>query len=197
MRYQVTTYDYACSGMERLRNRDEIILIAYPTPSTTDDALLDEILDDVGSVERPDDFDFDAARSALVEYFDAATLSHIINGSNEPGDEDEDGAQLFVYLRQLEDALTPTQQREAFAALVQPLRVTAPTESSDAPDGGFRAGLWLGPCHVADVSVFPDDGPIRLLYRAAERTRSDDTIRTWWMSNDFDTVEALRSELGL
>lgn len=197
MRYQVTTYDYATPGMERLRNRDEIILIAYPTPSTTDDALLDEILDDLGSVGRPDDFDFDAARSALVEYFDMNTLHGIIDGSVAPEEGDDEGPQLFVYLRQLEDALTPTQQREAFAALVQPLRVTAPTESSGAPDGGFRAGLWLGPCHVADVSVFPDGGPIRLLYRAEEKPREDHTIRTWWMSNDFDTVEALRSELGL
>lgn len=197
MRYEVTNHDYACPGMERLRNRDEFILIVYPTPDMSDDALMAEILDDVGSVVRDDGFDYDACRSALADYFDTVTLSRIIAYSTTPDEDDGDeGACLFVYVREVADAPTLQERRTAFAAAIAPLRVAAPTESASPPVEGVRVSLWLGPCYVADAIAF-DSGMVRLIYRANEKTREDDTIRTWWMSNDFDTVEALRSELGL
>ncbi len=132
------------------------------------------------------DRDFAAARTAI----DA------LNGDLGEGVEIAAFGRVFFALPSSEP-ITVEDLREEFADAIAPLRLDAPTESTDGPDGGFRASLWLGPCCVGDVSVFPDDGPIRLLYRANEKTRSDGTIRTWWMSNDFDTVEALRSELGL
>lgn len=198
MRYEVTNHDYACPGMERLRNRDEFILIVYPTPDMSDDALMGEILDDVGSVVRDDGFDYDACRSALVDYFDTVTLSRIIAYAHTPDDDDDllDAARLFVYVREIADAPTLQERRTAFATAIAPLRVDAPTESASPPVEGVRVSLWLGPCYVGDAIAF-DNGLVRLIYRANEKTRGDDTIRTWWMTNDFADVAALRLELGL
>lgn len=65
MRYEITTFDVCASGMERLRNKDEFILVAHIEPTSTPVDLEDQWLADIQACERSDDFDYGAA-DALV-----------------------------------------------------------------------------------------------------------------------------------
>ena len=205
MRFSVTTVDFTVQGYERLRSQDEFILTAYPSKGETGADVLDELIADLDAYARPDAFDYAAAEAALRAYFDRATIEgltaeieavfgQIDSDAEEEAEPDAVGPIVFCYVHA---TVEPEDLKTAFASAMAPLTLAAPTESASAPDGGFRASLWLGPAHVGDVSVFPDGGPVRLLYRANEKAREDGTIRTWWMSNDFADADALRKELGL
>jgi hypothetical protein len=70
MRYEVTTFDDSADGMERLRNQDEFILLAYVGRGTTVAEVREQFLSDIQSCARPDDFDYDAARVAVETHLD-------------------------------------------------------------------------------------------------------------------------------
>lgn len=67
-RYEVTSLDCAADGMERLRNRDEFILLAYPTADSSLDDIESEWLGDINATAQPDGFDYDAAAEAVRAY---------------------------------------------------------------------------------------------------------------------------------
>lgn len=68
--YSVTGLDCAADGMERLRDQSEFILLAYVGGADeTPDSVLEQWLDDVQSVARPDGFNYDGARLALYQWF--------------------------------------------------------------------------------------------------------------------------------
>lgn len=71
MAYEVTTFDVCASGFERLRSQDEFILLASIDAATDGDSLLEQWLSDIQSCERFDGFDYDAARAAVNEYWNA------------------------------------------------------------------------------------------------------------------------------
>lgn len=204
MRFSVTTVDMCVQGFERLRAQDEFILVAYPSPHDKPADVIASLLDEARRIDSALGQDLTEAdgvrldRAIRDEFEGASGLGSLLASLDDQtgadaGDGDTDNpVMLFVYVK-----VEPEDLKTAFASAMAPLTLAAPTESASAPDGGFRASLWLGPAHVGDVSVFPDGGPIRLLYRANEKAREDGTIRTWWMSNDFADADALRKELGL
>jgi hypothetical protein len=68
MRYQVTELCTATPGMERLRNRDEFILIAYPSgPERVADSLR-QLKADLQTCDRPEGFGYQAARDAIDKW---------------------------------------------------------------------------------------------------------------------------------
>ena len=67
--YEVTSLEYCTPGMERLRNRDEFILIAYPSPRAGWPQLIAQWCDDLQTCEREDGFDYAAARAAIRAAF--------------------------------------------------------------------------------------------------------------------------------
>lgn len=109
MRYEVTTVDLTVQGFERLRSPSEFILNAYPSKSDDPAAIVQTLKDDIQSCARPDDFDYDAARSALDEWFDDSGIAHLrsqLNAMEEPdedeGDDEGNPVVLFVYVRDTE-----------------------------------------------------------------------------------------------
>jgi hypothetical protein len=69
MSYQVTTLDCAAEGMERLRDQSEFILLAYASGADiAPDDILEQWLGDLQACERPDGFDYDAARLAIYQW---------------------------------------------------------------------------------------------------------------------------------
>lgn len=105
MRYEVTTVDLTCQGFERLRSPREFILNAYPSKTEPVADIVAELKQDLQSCARPDDFDYDAARAALDEWFDDSGVAHLqsqLAGLEEPeeGDEGDEGnpVMLFVYI---------------------------------------------------------------------------------------------------
>lgn len=67
-RYQVTSLDCSAEGMERLRSQSEFILLAYLGPDSSPEDIFRELRDDIQSCERPDGFDYDAAREAIQDW---------------------------------------------------------------------------------------------------------------------------------
>lgn len=67
-RYTVTGFDAAVDGMERLRNQDEFILLAYPSADSTVADLRSQWESDLQVCDRPDGFDYDAARATIAEF---------------------------------------------------------------------------------------------------------------------------------
>lgn len=70
MTYRVTTIDISAEGMERLRNRDEFILLASVDEDSTVESVKSDLLDDIDSCDRGDWFDGDKAECAINEVFD-------------------------------------------------------------------------------------------------------------------------------
>lgn len=68
MTYSVTSMDASAEGMERLRNQDEFILLAY----VGKDSILEEIANDwhqdIESCDRFEGFDYSAAHAAVDEF---------------------------------------------------------------------------------------------------------------------------------
>ena len=67
-RYIVTGMDSAADGMERLRNWNECILLAYPAGDSTVSDLREQWQADLDACEREDGFDYEAAREAIATY---------------------------------------------------------------------------------------------------------------------------------
>ena len=67
-RYAITGMDSAADGMERLRNWNEFILLAYPAGDSTVSDLREQWQADLDSCFREDGFDYEAAREAIAAY---------------------------------------------------------------------------------------------------------------------------------
>lgn len=65
MKYEPTTFDVCISGMERLRNQNEFMLLAYLVPSTNAKSIREQWLDDMNGCDRFDGFEYDACRIAI------------------------------------------------------------------------------------------------------------------------------------
>jgi hypothetical protein len=104
-RFKVTTTDYAMPGMERLRDQDEFILIAYPSYHTSIVEVRNDILADIEAVDRGDDFDYDAAhtavQAALTAHFGDASLFRAVYEVDpaSDGESDEEFPAFYVYVR--------------------------------------------------------------------------------------------------
>lgn len=99
-RYKVTTFDVCVSGFERLRNRDEFILLAYPHPAATADELAEEWIRDIQSCAREDGFDYDSAYACVTAWArDPANVARVrsVCADLEPPDENEE-SELNAYL---------------------------------------------------------------------------------------------------
>lgn len=107
MRYEITTLCTAASGMERLRNQREFILLAYPSgPDATADEMISGLTRDIQSCARPNDFDYEAARKAIADWADdggreaiARELAYIEWGEDEADEwdcEDSPAVRLYV-----------------------------------------------------------------------------------------------------
>lgn len=64
-RYHVTSLDCSAEGAERLRSQSEFILLAYAGADTSPEDIFAALREDVDSCDRPDGFDFEAARDAI------------------------------------------------------------------------------------------------------------------------------------
>lgn len=109
-RYHVTTFDVCVMGFERLRNRDEFILTAYPHRDATADELAEEWIRDIGACERGEDFDHDSAYACVTAWArDPENVARVraACGDLEPPDENLESdltAYLFVADSTLRDA---------------------------------------------------------------------------------------------
>ena len=74
MTYIVNTFDDSAHGMERLRHQSEFILVAYPWEDSGLDDIRQQWLDDIQSCARPDGFEYDAARQAVLDWCDENTV---------------------------------------------------------------------------------------------------------------------------
>lgn len=100
MAYEVNSVDLCASGYERLRSQSEIILTAYPTLSTSVPDLRDELIADLNSCARPDNFDYDYAREVIWQYFSEeyrAINCLVALSAPEEWTEEMEGA-FFLYL---------------------------------------------------------------------------------------------------
>ena len=93
---------------------------------------------------------------------------------------------------------TPSPARLArdFSAVMAPLTVGEATTPNKAPKDGARVSLWLGPCFIGDVMLFPQ-GLVRFVYRSQLGTYPLGRPIVDWMTRDFADAAALRSELRL
>lgn len=76
-RYTVTTFDVCVEGFERLRNRDEFILVAYINKRTNKRDMRNQFLDDIQAVGREDEFDYDAARVCVENYIGDVAMASV------------------------------------------------------------------------------------------------------------------------
>ena len=74
MQYVINTFDDSAPGMERLRYQSEFILLAYPREDSTPEDIRQRWLDDIQSCARPDYFNYDAARQAVLDWCDENTF---------------------------------------------------------------------------------------------------------------------------
>lgn len=100
-RYEVTTFDVCTQGFERLRSNSEFILVAYPNGRSGAGTLRKQWLDDLQSCERPEGFDYGAAKLAIGRY--CAKLQRHWKGKRNPMDaagrnNGEDGSELCAFL---------------------------------------------------------------------------------------------------
>lgn len=104
---RVTTFDVCVPGMERLRSQSEFILLAYLQPSTTGGNIREQWLDDLQVCERPDGFNYDAARqaieSAVKDYVRPAFRRKRWNPFSVPRAADsDDGCAAYLFIEDLE-----------------------------------------------------------------------------------------------
>ena len=74
-RYSVTGLDCSAEGMERLRDWNERILIAYPDGGSSPADLAEQWIRDMDSSDQGDGFDYEQAEHAIRQYCEEATES--------------------------------------------------------------------------------------------------------------------------
>lgn len=103
-RYQVTSLEICAQGMERLRNRDEFILVSYAWRGATAPELARDWEGDLRAVDRGDSFDWDSAYACLQMFAHSNADSIAERCADLPeteGDEDS-GIVALLYVRDLE-----------------------------------------------------------------------------------------------
>ena len=78
MAYEVTTFDVCMPGFERLRNRDEFILVASVWYGMSKYDLLDQFNSGIQGCARPDDFDYDVVRKLVAETVANASMVDVL-----------------------------------------------------------------------------------------------------------------------
>ena len=105
MAYEVTTFDVCMPGFERLRNRDEFILVASVWYGMSKLVLLEQFNSDIQVCARPDDFDYAAIRKLVTEII-VASASSVPRYIDPPKVDDADvddieheGCKAYLYIR--------------------------------------------------------------------------------------------------
>jgi hypothetical protein len=99
MSYTVTTFDDSAEGMERLRDQSEFILLAYPSKDSTPDDILQQFVDDIQTCDRFDGFDYDAAREAVIAWYDSDTVARVLGWIDWPESDDDIGDDFYPVFR--------------------------------------------------------------------------------------------------
>ena len=108
MAYEVTTFDVCMPGFERLRNRDEFILVASVWYGMSKLALLEQFNSYIQVCARPDDFDYDAIRKLVTETMANVSMVDVLRYIDPPRVDDADvddieqemeGCKAYLYIR--------------------------------------------------------------------------------------------------
>ena len=106
MSYEVSTFDVCASGFERLRSYEEFILIASIDADTDAESLKKQWESDLQCCDRGADFDWDAAKKAIQDFYDSNVAPLFRKRANpfnlEPGRDDigfDEGCNAFLYIR--------------------------------------------------------------------------------------------------
>ena len=110
MAYEVTAFDVCVPGFERLRNRDEFILVASVWYGMSKDDLLKQFNSNIQVCIRPDDFDYDAVRKLVAETVANARTVDVLSYIDPPKVDDADvdieqemeGCKAYLYIRDTE-----------------------------------------------------------------------------------------------
>ena len=112
MAYEVTTFDVCMPGFERLRNRDEFILVASVWYGMSKDDLLEQFNSDIQACERPDDFDSDAIRKLVTETVANVRMVDVLYHLDSPKvvddadvddiEQEMEGCKAYLYIRDTE-----------------------------------------------------------------------------------------------
>lgn len=91
---KVTTLDVCTQGFERLRNRSEVLFVAYLNRETTRDDVAQQWCADVGALEWREGFDYDGALQLLRDAAEAngPYLEQCARESGAAPDDDSDPA---------------------------------------------------------------------------------------------------------
>lgn len=103
-RYQVSTFDICADGMNRMRNRDEILTCAFASPELGADDLRDEWKRDIRNRAWSDDDDDEAAICAAIDSYVVENGGAIAAElcTLDPVGDDEEGLSAFLYIRDVE-----------------------------------------------------------------------------------------------
>ena len=115
MAYEVTTFDVCRPGFERLRNRDEFILVASVWYGMSKLVLLEQFNYDIQACERPDDFDYDAIRKLVTETMANVRMVDVLRYIDPPKvvddadvddiddiEQEMEGCKAYLYIRDTE-----------------------------------------------------------------------------------------------
>lgn len=109
MTYEITTFDVCMSGMERLRNRDEFILLASVWHGMGKTDLRSQFIDDIQAVAREDDFDYEGCRNVVNAFMETTSMQQVLefvsepdyDENGEPIEDDSESCQAFLYIRRV------------------------------------------------------------------------------------------------
>ena len=90
-RYTVTSFDVCQPGFERLRSNSEFLLVGHVEHNTSREDLRSQFMSDIQACERPDSFDYDAARKVVTDYLASVDMVRALMYVEAPVTEDEDG----------------------------------------------------------------------------------------------------------
>jgi hypothetical protein len=105
MKYTVNGFDVCTPGFEELRLQSEFLLVASIDSETTAEQLLEDFLSDIQVCERPDNFDYQAVRTCVSEYFESVLNNRFAKPNPfhlEPGSEDN-GCNAYLYILETEE----------------------------------------------------------------------------------------------
>jgi hypothetical protein len=103
--YTVNSWDVCAMGNERLRNRDEFILIAPVYRGISAPEVLDGLWADIQCCERGDWFSYDAARAMVRAWIDSELVPLMSDARRNPfadieaSEDGEDYVSLYLYVQ--------------------------------------------------------------------------------------------------
>lgn len=95
--YRVELLETCAAGFERLRNRNQFILLAYPGRDSTPAEIAEQWDSDIDSCSRPDGFAYHAAAKAVADWAEAneSTLAAELAALEWPADPDAEDSPDF------------------------------------------------------------------------------------------------------